>query len=131
MRSNETSLDMYTITLTTSIETAHFLRKYKGGDDEPLHGHTIRVDVSISSPTLNNEGMVADFLDLENIVNDVIENPFDHHVINEVSPFDNINPTAEHLAYYFWQELTKHFPHPFTVHLRVWETSSCSASYSE
>ena len=59
----------------------------------------------------------------------------DHHFINEVPPFDEINPTAENLAYFIYQtlrqQLTAQNPRLKLKYIQIWETPTASATYSE
>ena len=51
----------------------------------------------MSAEDLDGRGMVIDFHDLDQVMCEVIE-PFEHRHLNEVAPFDAINPSSENLA---------------------------------
>jgi 6-pyruvoyltetrahydropterin/6-carboxytetrahydropterin synthase len=55
----------------------------------------------------------------------------DHQFVNEVPPFDDLNPSAENMARYIFEELRKGLAgSPARVAtVRLWETDSCSATY--
>ena len=71
-------------------------------------------------------GWVIDFGELSQVVK-----AFDHQFINEVPPFDELNPTAENLAKYVADVIRKNYPgHPIsTISVRVWETENNMAEY--
>jgi 6-pyruvoyltetrahydropterin/6-carboxytetrahydropterin synthase len=56
-----------------------------------------------------------------------------HQFLNEIPPFDTINPSAENIAEYFYQQLTGKFAEtPVPVRIRevkIWETEIQSATY--
>lgn len=118
----------YEISVQTSFAASHQLRGYKA-DLEPLHGHNFRVEVFAFAETLPATGYVLDFLELEAMIKDVVA-PYDHRHLNEIPPFDEMNPTTENLARFFYEELTKKLPRGVALsRVRVWEAPTYSATY--
>jgi 6-pyruvoyltetrahydropterin/6-carboxytetrahydropterin synthase len=116
----------YEISAETTFAASHQLRGYKA-DLEPLHGHNFRVEAFVSTTELPDSGLVMDFLELEEVVA-----PYDHRHINEIPPFDRVNPTTENMARFFHGELRKKLPREVTLRrVRVWEAPTFSASYGE
>ncbi len=64
---------------------------------EPVHGHNWVVTVWLRAEQLDEDGLVADFHELERALESVIA-PWRNTDLNAVSPFDRVNPTAEHIA---------------------------------
>ncbi|MCX6112101.1 MAG: 6-carboxytetrahydropterin synthase QueD [Proteobacteria bacterium] len=116
---------MYEIRITSKFNAAHNLRNYNG-KCEKLHGHTWKVEVCIEGSKLNETGFLYDFRVIKGATKEVLER-FDHAYINEISPFDKINPTAENLASVIYEELKKQFPQLKEV--TVWESEDASATY--
>ena len=121
---------MYEVTIETHFSSAHRLREYNG-ECERLHGHNWRVKVSVASEELNDLGMVIDFKDLKKETK-VLMDKFDHQYLNEVPPFDKLNPTTENMAKLLFDELSKSVN---TASRRIskviiWESPTSSASYS-
>ena len=98
---------MHTIFKDFSFAAAHAIRGHTRGC-ENLHGHNYRVRVHLRARRLDALGMVLDFADLKAVMQEVI-GPFDHRVLNEVPPFDERNTTAELLAQYVYDEVSKRF----------------------
>jgi 6-pyruvoyltetrahydropterin/6-carboxytetrahydropterin synthase len=79
-------------------------------------------------------GMLIDFVPLQKEMARIIGR-LDHQFLNEVSPFDEINPSAENIAKYLWEEFSASVPGmqpEFAVRVsrvEVWETDNCSAVY--
>jgi 6-pyruvoyltetrahydropterin/6-carboxytetrahydropterin synthase len=85
------------------FSAAHQIRLH-GGKCERLHGHNWRVRVHVRASQLDRIGMVIDFTDLQELVSEVGRR-LDHQNVNEISPFDEINTTAELIAKYFHDEV--------------------------
>ena len=85
----------FDITVKATFSAAHQLRF----DDsvEPLHGHDWRVTLSVGADALDDLGLVCDFHTVERVLTEVIA-PFKNANLNEVTPFDTVNPTAERVA---------------------------------
>ena len=121
---------MYTLSALLNFSSAHYLNNYDGNCSR-LHGHNWKVQVEMSANELDETGMALDFKDLNEIAWNVI-GKFDHRVINEVKPFDTINPTAENLACYFYNEIKKTLPAKITMKkIGLWETDKYLVEYSE
>jgi 6-pyruvoyltetrahydropterin/6-carboxytetrahydropterin synthase len=96
---------MYEITVEKHIDAAHYLRGYQG-KCENLHGHRYRVVVKVRASKLNDIGIAYDFTDLKKHLGEVLER-YDHTCLNDVKPFDKINPSAENLAATLYKEMKK------------------------
>lgn len=118
----------YTVRVEATFEAAHNLREYHG-QPEPLHGHSWKVEVFAKRKGLDHEGMAIDFIELKDAVDFLIK-PFKHAYINEVSPFDKVNPSAENIASWIHDELSKKFKdHPCQIEkATVWEGPHYSAT---
>ena len=136
---------MTTITKTVRFDAAHVLTNHRGLCKN-LHGHTYRVDVSVTAPDGGGD-MVMDFKDLKRVAAEVVCERFDHAFIystesageREIAsvverlgmktapiPFRS---TAENLARLFYGELKARVPGVSSV--RVWETADSCAEYGE
>jgi 6-pyruvoyltetrahydropterin/6-carboxytetrahydropterin synthase len=113
------------------FSAAHQLRGYKG-KCEKLHGHNWRVQVVVSKERVDEIGLVIDFHELKNIVQEVIS-PLDHAVLNEIFPFTEINPSSENIAKWIYDSLRKRLPDKgLTItSVSVWESETASATYYE
>lgn len=82
---------MYYVSKRIEISAAHRLRLSYESKCTSLHGHNWIITVHCRAKELNQDGMVADFTHIKQL----ITGKLDHAVINDVLPF---NPTAENLA---------------------------------
>jgi len=122
---------MFEVAVEQSFASAHALRNYKGRC-ENVHGHNWKVRVVIEGEKLDGTGMLVDFLDVKSFMGEILDR-IDHQFLNEIPPFDVVNPSAENIAEYFYQELTGKFAEtPVPVRIRevkIWETEIQSATY--
>ncbi len=137
---------MTTVTKTIKFDAAHVLTNHQGLCKN-LHGHTYRVDVSVTQAEDDSSDMVIDFKDLKRIAAEVVCERFDHafiyntesegereiaevverHGMRTVAiPFRS---TAENLAKLFFGELKSRIPGLSAV--KVWETADSCAECRE
>ncbi len=122
---------MYTLSVEAHFDAAHALRGYKG-KCESLHGHRFKVVVKVSASELDGIGLAYDFTELKATLNAILGR-FDHTTINEVPPFDKINPSSENIAHTIYKELKialKEEPVELTA-VEVWESPTSGAEYRE
>jgi 6-pyruvoyltetrahydropterin/6-carboxytetrahydropterin synthase len=121
---------MYRTFIETHFSAAHQLRGYPGHCGR-LHGHTWKIRVEVETDKIDGIGISIDFKKLKEITQSCLE-PFDHHHINVIPPFDNENPTAENLARHLYREIQKRLPaHIRTVQVIVWESEHYAVGYFE
>ncbi|MFN7925502.1 MAG: 6-carboxytetrahydropterin synthase QueD [Bryobacteraceae bacterium] len=119
---------MFEVSVTQSFAAAHQLRGYKG-KCERLHGHNYRVEVTAAGEKLDGIGLLLDFVHLKAALREVME-PLDHYNLNEVPPFDRINPSAENIAWHICTEVQRRLGEVGRVsQVKVWETDCCVATY--
>ena len=124
---------MFEVSVEETFAAEHALRGYRG-KCENVHGHNYRVRAIVAGEALDAAGLLVDFVDLKQILRAIIEN-LDHRFLNDVPPFDTMNPTAENLAQYFHQEMSRRLdgagrPNPVRVaEVKVWETDTATATY--
>jgi len=122
---------MYEISVDEQFAAAHNLRDYHG-KCEDLHGHNYKVRVVLEGKELDSTGLLYDFVHLKHVIQDVIHT-LDHKYLNELEPFDKLNPSAENLARHIYDETSKHIlksPNAARVAgVTVWETETSAATY--
>lgn len=120
---------MFEISVECSFSAGHALREYRG-KCENIHGHNYKVRVTIMGDTLDRAGLLMDFSDLKTALRELV-NQFDHQFLNELKPFDQLNPSAENLAKYISDRLGERLDSkPVRLSsVTVWETDTSSATY--
>lgn len=120
---------MFEVSVDYSFAAGHALRGYKG-KCENVHGHNYRVRVTVGGEELNSIGLLMDFVDLRAEIRALVER-LDHRFMNDIPPFDRLNPSAENLARYLCEELDSQMRgNGLRVQaVTVWETDTTSATY--
>ena len=121
----------YKMKIVTDFAAAHLLREYPGPCSR-LHGHNWKVEVEVTATRLDKIGMGMDFRDIKTATKEVIDQ-MDHRHLNELPPFDEINPTAENIAAHIYQKLVEKInDERVSVHaVTIWETERACVSYTE
>ncbi|MBN1862908.1 MAG: 6-carboxytetrahydropterin synthase QueD [Dehalococcoidales bacterium] len=120
---------MYQVCVEEHFDAAHFLRGYRG-KCEALHGHRFRVVVKVSAVATDEVGMAYDFAELKKHLRGILSR-FDHVCLNDIVPFDNINPSSENIAAAVYNELRAALEgDPVSLAcVEVWESPQSGISY--
>jgi 6-pyruvoyltetrahydropterin/6-carboxytetrahydropterin synthase len=118
---------MYQISVESHFDAAHALRGYKG-KCENMHGHRFKVVARVRASKLNDIGLAYDFKELKAKLNAVLDR-FDHHNLNEIAPFDAINPSSENIAAAIFNELSPGVKGVSLEAVEVWESPESCAEY--
>jgi 6-pyruvoyltetrahydropterin/6-carboxytetrahydropterin synthase len=122
---------MFEVTVEETFAAGHALRNYKG-KCENVHGHNYRVRVTLQGERLDQAGLLVDFGDVKRVLRAIIER-LDHVFLNDVPPFDTVNPSAENMARYFYEEMSGGLENGSArvAEVKIWETDTATASYRE
>jgi 6-pyruvoyltetrahydropterin/6-carboxytetrahydropterin synthase len=120
---------VYEVIVEQPFSAAHYLKDYPGKCAN-IHGHNYKVQITIAGESLDQLGMLVEFEVIKKALAPWIDK-FDHGFLNEIPPFDKVNPTAEALAKFFYDEVEKAIPTggARVTYVRIWETEKCSAGY--
>jgi len=121
----------YTLNLSSEFCAAHSIRGYEGRCAR-VHGHNYKISVEIRAKHLNELGFVIDYFDVKAILDKNMK-LIDHYNINEIKPFDTVNPTAENIAAWFYKNLSSDLNDERVVVFAVmlWETEDFFVRYTE
>jgi 6-pyruvoyltetrahydropterin/6-carboxytetrahydropterin synthase len=125
---------MFEVTVEAGFSSGHYLRNYRGKCENP-HGHNYKVFVTLIGKELDETGLLLDFKLLKQVVRPVVDY-LDHQMINDLKPFDEINPSAENLARYFYRETSQQLQEMTAGRVTVkdatvYETDTSFARYYE
>jgi 6-pyruvoyltetrahydropterin/6-carboxytetrahydropterin synthase len=123
---------MFEVTVEADFSSGHYLRNYHGRCENP-HGHNYRVCVTLEGEQLQENGLLFDFTLLKRILRPVVDS-LDHQMINEIPPFTDLNPSAENLARYFFDQIGGRVEETTASRVAVkrctiYETDRSSATY--
>ncbi len=120
---------MYEISVHREFTASHAVT-LQGVREEP-HTHNWQVDVVVGAKELDADGVVCDFLHLDEILGKILSQ-FEQCDLNKTPPFDQINPTAEHVAHHIAERFMELLDVPTKVQVRkviVIEAPGCKATY--
>lgn len=126
-----TELDVYEVSVDESFAAGHYLRGYKG-KCENQHGHNYRVRITLAGKDLDATGLLYDFVHLKQVIHGVIR-ALDHKNLNDFAPFDTVNPSAENIARYVYEETAKQMHTSANgtavASVTIWETDTSAATF--
>lgn len=125
---------MFEVTVEAGFSSGHYLRNYRGKCENP-HGHNYKVFVTLIGEELDEAGLLLDFKLLKQVMRPVVDY-LDHQMINDLEPFTTVNPSAENLSRYFYQETAKQLREMTGGRVRIkdctlYETDTSFARYYE
>jgi 6-pyruvoyltetrahydropterin/6-carboxytetrahydropterin synthase len=121
---------MFEVSVEETFAAGHALRHYHG-KCENVHGHNYRCQVSVEGAELDEIGLLVDFVELKKVVHAVLDR-MDHQWLNDFPPFDVLNPSAENMAKYIYEQVTGGLQPRAGVKIasvKLWETDTASAVY--
>ena len=126
---------MFEVTVEAGFSSGHYLRNYHGKCENP-HGHNYKVFVTLIGAELDHAGLLLDFKLIKQVMRPVIDR-LDHQMINDIEPFnEELNPSAENLARYFFEQTSDQLHEMTGGRVRVkdctlYETDTSFARYYE
>jgi 6-pyruvoyltetrahydropterin/6-carboxytetrahydropterin synthase len=97
-----------------------------------MHGHNWKLEVEVQATGLDELGMAVDFKVVKEAAR-TLTATLDHRYLNEIEPFDRINPTAENLAGHIYRGLSEMLnDERIQVQaVTLWETERACIRYTE
>jgi 6-pyruvoyltetrahydropterin/6-carboxytetrahydropterin synthase len=121
----------YLLKVVTEFASAHTLRNYPGACSR-MHGHNWKMELEVVANALDDIGMGVDFKQMKAAANEV-GGRLDHRYLNDLEPFNDLNPTAENIAAYLYREIAAKL-NSDTIRVKavtLWETDRACVRYSE
>ena len=138
----ESIVPVHTVTKTIHFSYGHRLLDYDG-KCRHLHGHNGLLELDIESDSLNELGVVVDFVEVRDVVKEWVDANLDHRMLlcrrDPVAPvladmgeplyLMEENPTAENISRHVFEHARE--LGLMVCEVRLWETPSSRASYRE
>jgi 6-pyruvoyltetrahydropterin/6-carboxytetrahydropterin synthase len=120
----------FEVMIERHFSSAHQLRGYKG-KCENLHGHNYKIEIYARGRELDHIGLLVDFVELKAAADELVQY-LDHRNINELPPFDELQPSAENLAKYILERVAQRVDDERAqiYKVRCFETPTSVATYS-
>jgi len=110
----------------THFSAAHLLRGYDG-DCARLHGHNWHVKLYVECRELDKLGMGIDYKIMKRELKTALAK-WDHYHLNDIPPFDSINPTSENVAAELYRMLAPGINNSRLRISRIEISETCTAS---
>lgn len=120
----------FTVRVEARFEAAHYLREYRG-ISEPLHGHSYKVEAELAGKGggVDADAIAVDFISARKKL-EALAKRLDYGCVNDVPPFDRINPSAENIAQWFHRELSSAIADEGIVRaVTIWEGPVNAVTY--
>jgi 6-pyruvoyltetrahydropterin/6-carboxytetrahydropterin synthase len=122
----------FTVRVEARFEAAHFLREYRG-ISEPLHGHSYKVEADLAAAGgagVDSDAIAVDFVSAKRKL-EALAKTLDYGCVNDIPPFDAINPSAENIAEWFHRQLSEAVSNEDAVvtAVTIWEGPANSVTY--
>ena len=120
---------MWEISSAVTLAARHQIRGVPG-DRGRVHEHRWRVRAVVRAADLDATGWALDFAVLAEHLRALLA-PYDGTFMNDVAPFDDVNPTRENVARVLADALAARVEDGRArVHaVEIWEGDACCASY--
>ena len=121
---------MWEISQEIAITAEHRLRSAPRDDQRGRHRHAWRVKAIVRARALDRSGWVLDFNELTTIMKAAFA-PYDNAFLNEVAPFDDIEPTRERIAQVMADQLAAKIDDDRVqlARLEIWENDTRCTTY--
>ena len=119
----------YTLKIVTDFASAHTLRDYPGACSR-MHGHNWKVEVEVLAAELDPVGMGLDFKIIKRTTKEITDQ-LDHQYLNELPAFAHMNPTAENIAVYIFEQVSERL-NTSVIKVKaviLWETERACVRY--
>lgn len=132
------------VTRRFTFEAAHAISNYNGACKH-LHGHSYKLEVSVSGTTTEESAMLIDFKILKHIVQEYVLNDYDHALILKLNDLNlqrahhpstkilwlNDEPTAEYMLTDISKRIKPHLPPKVQLSkLVLHETENCYVTFN-
>jgi 6-pyruvoyltetrahydropterin/6-carboxytetrahydropterin synthase len=95
------------------------------------HGHNYDLIVTVTGTLDEKTGFLIDTKILRDIIQEEIEERFDHKNLNlDVPEFKDLNPTAENIAIVIWRLINQKLERPLKLNIKLYETERNFVEYS-
>ncbi len=109
---------MYSVAVSRTFVAQHYLTVPEPGPEGEPHSHTFTVEATFQGPDLNEFGYLID-IDEVCAGMDVTAEFFRDQLLNDLPPFEGLNPSAEHLARLFASRLCEEISPEMATKLEI------------
>ncbi|RMH00953.1 MAG: 6-carboxytetrahydropterin synthase [Chloroflexi bacterium] len=121
---------MYTLAVRRDFVAQHYLIGGDWGAENEWHSHHYTVEVRLHGDRLDRHGYLVDIVDVEAHLEALVSRYRDK-TLNELPEFAGLNPSIEHFARLFAEQLEARIGTKLLrgLEVRIWENEIAWASY--
>jgi 6-pyruvoyltetrahydropterin/6-carboxytetrahydropterin synthase len=121
---------VYTVAVRRDFVAQHFLIGGDWGAENEWHSHHYQVEVQLHGETLDQHGYLVDIVDIEENLESLVVY-FKDKTLSDLPEFAGLNPSIEHFARIFCQQLAAHIQAETltAVTVKIWENEIAWASF--
>ncbi len=121
---------MWEISQEVAISAEHRLRTAPREEERGRHRHAWRIKAVVRASALDRSGWVMDFEQLTSVMKTTLA-PFDNAFMNDIPPFDDIEPSREQIARVFADRLAAQIDDERVqvARLEIWENETRCTTY--
>jgi 6-pyruvoyltetrahydropterin/6-carboxytetrahydropterin synthase len=120
---------MYRLAVTRDFIAQHYLIGGDWGAENAKHSHAYRLEVQLEGRTLDRHGYLADIVAVDRAIADTLAG-FRDRTLNDLAPFDGLNPSLERFARILWEALRAQLQcDAASLSVRLWENERDWAAY--
>lgn len=119
---------MYEVAAIKTFVASHAIGDCRGGSEE-RHSHEWKCEVRLLANALDNAGCAIDFAMVDGALERILA-PLSGRLLNEISTFADVSPSAENVARYIHGALSGSLKHKVS-RVTVWEDENHAAAYFE
>ena len=121
---------MYTVAVKRDFVAQHFLIGGDWGSENEWHSHHYVVEVQLHGEKLDQHGYLVDIVDIEENL-EILVAYYRDKTLNDLPEFAGLNPSIEHFAGIFGQQITERIQAETltAVTVKIWENEIAWAAY--
>jgi 6-pyruvoyltetrahydropterin/6-carboxytetrahydropterin synthase len=121
---------MYTLAVKRTLIAQHYLVGGDWGPENERHSHHYQIEVQLQGRNLDQHGYLVDIVDVESRLEELI-NYYRDKILNDLPEFKGLNPSIEHFARIFCEQLQQKVRAPNLTALQViiWENEIAWTAY--
>jgi 6-pyruvoyltetrahydropterin/6-carboxytetrahydropterin synthase len=123
---------MYSVSVKRNFTAGHFLIGGDWGAENQPHSHDYQVEVRLEGAALDRHGYLVDIVEIKAQMESLV-NYFGERTLNDLAEFGGLNPSLEHFARIFCEQLSRRIPSPnlSAVSVKMWEDEGAWAAYRQ
>jgi 6-pyruvoyltetrahydropterin/6-carboxytetrahydropterin synthase len=121
---------MYALAVKRDFVAQHYLVGGDWGPENELHSHHYAVELRLEGASLDEHGYLVDIVDVEANL-DALVDAYRDHTLNDLPPFEGLNPSVEHFARIWCEALNARIgaENITALTVTIWENDIAWASY--